>query len=249
MNTMKNIVTRAALTCTTSLFIACTPGVNNHPGTAEIESTGMRAIQAQHPDSIKTLRVWANQGIVTAQRELGLALAVQQDKQAEAAQWMEKAAKAGDTEAQFAFAEANYKAKLGLPQNLTVAWKWYEVAATKNNAKASFMLARMAKYGEGRPLDLQKSVHWLKVASDQGNAQAMFLLSNAYTDGDGIAKDPVQARTWLERSAEGDFPPAIQALAMELEGDKKHHDPDKLSARHLLKEASDERMLRWNKFQ
>lgn len=245
---MKNTPALVALSFSI-FFSACTPGINSHPATAEIESTGMRAIQAQHPDAIKTLRAWANHGIVAAQRELGLALAVQADKQAEAAQWLEKAAQAGDTEAQFAFAEANYKAKLGLIQNQNVAWKWYEAAAAKNNAKASFMLARMAKYGEGTTPDLQKSVHWLQVASDQGNAQAMFLLSNAYADGEGVAKDPVKARAWLERSAEGDFPPAIQSLAMELEGEKQHHDPDKLSARHLLKEASDERMLRWNKFQ
>ena len=231
------------------LLSACSQHINQNPGTAEIETMGMRALQGQQSDAFTPLRQWAQQGNVTAQRELAYALSVNKDKQTEAAAWLKKAAEGGDSDAQFNYAEANYKSRLGLQQNFVEAWKWYQAASHQNNSKATFMLSRMTKYGEGVPRNLAQSVHWLQVASEQGNAQAMFLLSNAYADGEGIAKDATLARHWLELSAEGDFPTAIQALAMELEGKPDANDNEKQRARHLFKEANDERKMRWNQYQ
>jgi len=231
------------------LFSACSPHVKQNPSSAEIESIGMQALHGQKNDALFALETWAQQGNVVAQRELAYALSVNSDQQSEASKWLKKAAEGGDSEAQFNYAEANYKSRLGLKQNYAEAWKWYEAASRKKNEKATFMLSRMSKYGEGVPKNIEQSVHWLQVASEQGNAQAMFLLSNAYADGEGIAKNPDLARHWLELSAEGDFPVAIQALAMELDGNPNAKEQDKQRARHLLKEANDERKMRWNQYQ
>ncbi|MBC7490469.1 TPR repeat protein [Undibacterium sp. GrIS 1.2] len=219
------------------------------PTTAQIETVGVRALNTQDKSSITTLSRWAKQGFPIAQRELGLVLSVSPNSYIEAHKWLEKAAAAGDVDAQFEMAEANYKARLGLQQNFVEAWKWYKSAAKQHNSKASFMLARMAKYGEGNPPDLAISVNWLKQSSAEGNAQAMFLLANAYTAGEGVEQDAIKAREWLERSAEGDYPVAIHELSLLLEGSAKITGSDPLLARHLRKEATDERTLRWNKYQ
>lgn len=218
------------------------------PTTAEIESAGIQALHAQLPSAIHSLQKWAEDGNPVAQRELGLAYAIKPESTPQALSWLEKAAEGGDTEAQFQLAEAYYKGRWNLKPDFQQAWKWYEAAA-KKEAKASFMLARMSKYGQGVTQNLASSIHWLKLASDQGNAQAMFLLSNAYAAGEGVEKDPAMARKWLEESAEHDFPVAIQALAMELETGSQLTEKDPVKARHLLKEAMDERLMRWNGYQ
>ena len=241
---IKRIKTSLAI-FTTLAVSACAPV----PTTAEIESAGIQALHAQNPAAIRSLQKWADSGNPIAQRELGFAYAVQADKQSLALQWLEKAARGGDAEAQFQLAEAHYKSRLGLAQNYQQAWTWYEAAAHGNNAKASFMLARMAKYGQGVSKDLAASVKWLQLASTLGNAQAMFLLSNAYAAGEGLPKDAALARKWLEESAELEYPVAIQALAMELETGSQHTQKDTVKARHLIKEASDERLMRWNRYQ
>lgn len=219
------------------------------PTSAQIESMGVLALNTQTPSYIASLALWARRGMPVAQRELALVLASTPTSYPQAQLWLEKAALAGDGEAQFALAELHYKAKLGQPQNYALAWKWYTAVARQGNAKASFMLARMAKYGEGVPADLKLSVHYLQQASEAGNAQAMFLLSNAYAVGEGIAKNPVLAKKWLEKSADGDYPVAIHELALSLEDSQDQDGENALMASHLIKEASDERALRWNRYQ
>jgi TPR repeat protein len=219
------------------------------PSSAQIESAGVLAINAQTPASMASLSLWAQQGMPVAQRELGLVLASAGADLPQAVNWLNKAALAADSEAQFVLAEAYYKEKLGLPQNYALAWKWYAAAARQENAKASFMLARMAKYGEGVPLDLALSVQYLQQASLAGNAQAMFLLSNAYALGEGVAQNAVLAQSWLEKSAEAEYPVAIHELALNLSGTPDLTGANALQARHLIKEANDERALRWNRYQ
>ncbi|MBC3935892.1 tetratricopeptide repeat protein [Undibacterium rugosum] len=229
-------------------LVACSVSQSNMPASAEIEAAGMQALQGKQAAAFRYLEKWAQAGVVKAQRELALARSADSATYAEAAKWLKTAAQSGDNEAQFALAEAYYKAQLGLEKNYTEAKIWYQAAAIQNNAKAAFMLARMSKYGEGTRASADASVTWLLKASELGHAQAMFLLSNAYETGDGIKQDKAKARDWLEQSAEGEFPPAIHALALLLETENTQH-TDRQRARHLLKEASDERLLRWNRSQ
>jgi len=242
-----------ALLLAAAALSACTQikdvAPNNANDSARIEAVGLLALHGRQASAIAQLQVWAAAGRPVAQRELGLALASIPEQAAQAGAWLEKAASAGDSEAQFQLAQAFYQASLGLKLDYAQAWNWYQRAAGAGNAKASFMLARMAKYGEGVAPDLKRSASWLLEASLQGNAQAMFLLSNAYAAGEGVEQDPRLAREWLERSAAGDFPVAIQALAMSLESGGQHGERDPVRARHLLKEATDERSMRWNNYQ
>ncbi|MFZ6751249.1 tetratricopeptide repeat protein [Undibacterium sp. Ren11W] len=240
-----------AVLCMLGLGLAAVKltGAEPVPNSAQIESLGVLALNTQTPTAIASLTKWAQQDQPVAQRELGLVLASAGADFSQAVIWLNKAALAGDEEAQFVLAEAHYKAKMGLPQNYAFAWKYYVSAAQRGNTKASFMLARMAKYGEGVPLDLALSVHYLQQASSGGNAQAMFLLSNAYALGEGVTKNAALAQSWLEKSAEAEYPVAIHELALHLSGGPDHEGTRSLEARHLIKEANDERTLRWNRYQ
>ena len=228
---------------------ACTQPKDATPTSAQIESAGLQALHAHQPAAIDRLAIWAQQGMPVAQRELALAYLTWPQHDAQARYWLQKAASSGDSDAQFRLADALYKGLTGLAQNHADAWKWYERAAQAGNAKASFMLARMAKYGDGVTQDQHLSIRWLIDSSERGNAQAMFLLSNAYAAGEGVEQDAAKAKEWLEKSAAGDYPVAIQALAMSLEAGDAHSPKDAARATHLIKEANDERLMRWNNYQ
>ena len=232
--------------------MACTQ-VAAPPTSAQIESAGMLAQGTHQSAAIDQLTTWAKRGSPIAQRELALTYLNWPEHDADARDWMTQAAKGGDAESQFLLAEALFKGTSGFQVEHAQAWAWYEKAALQGNGKASFMLARMAKYGDGTAQNLQESTRWLLESSQRGNAQAMFLLSNAYSAGDGIARDEAKAREWLEKSAAGDYPVAIQALAMSLDGreakDTEQSAADATRARLLLKEASDERLMHWKGYQ
>ncbi|HEX8957462.1 MAG TPA: tetratricopeptide repeat protein [Burkholderiaceae bacterium] len=249
---MMSIFSRTPALTACMALAACTQ-VSAPPASAQIESAGMLAQGAHQANAIAQLTAWARQGSAIAQRELALTYLNWPQHDVEARNWMQSAAKGGDADAQFMLAEALYKGTCGFHADHAQAWAWYEKAALQNNGKASFMLARMAKYGDGTAQSLQESIRWLQASSDQGNAQAMFLLSNAYSSGEGIARDDGKAREWLEKSAAADYPVAIQALAMSLDSrDAKNAEQsaaDATRARLLLKEANDERLMRWKGYQ
>ena len=218
------------------------------PTSAEIESVGMRAMQAKDPVSLNQLNHWAKRGLTIAQRELALVYSAQATTQKEAVRWLNAASLAGDAQAQFMLGKAHHEGKLGLAQDYAKAWSLF-LSAAKTSDQASFMLSRMAKFGQGVPRDMKECVHWLQVSSDQGNGQAMYLLSSAYANGDGLEKDAKLARQWLEESAEKHFPVALQALALEMELTAETDAHHGLDAQHMMKEASDHRTMPWLRMQ
>nr|WP_295771716.1 tetratricopeptide repeat protein [Rhodoferax sp.] len=218
------------------------------PTSAEIESVGMRALQAQDAGSLDQLNHWAKSGLTIAQRELALVYSTQVRTRREAVHWLNEASRAGDAQAQFMLGKAYHEGQLGLAQDYARAWSLF-LSAAKTSDQASFMLSRMAKFGQGVPRDMKECVHWLQVSSDQGNGQAMYLLSTAYANGDGVDKDPKLARHWLEESAEKHFPVALQALALEMELTRETDAHHGLDAQHMMKEASDHRTMPWLRMQ
>jgi len=223
------------------------------PTNAQIESTGMTAQGPHQAAAIDQLTTWAKQGLPVAQRELALTYLNWPQHDAETRNWLMNAAQSGDADAQFQLADALYKGSSGFQSDHALAWGWYEKAALQNHSKASFMLARMAKYGDGTKQNLQTSLQWLLESSQLGNAQAMFLLSNAYSAGEGVEKNEAKAREWLEKSAAGDYPVAIQALAMSLDSNDSNNSEQSAAnatrARLLIKEATDERLMHWKGYQ
>ena len=234
-----------------TLTVACLAACNGHhaiPADAQIESAGMLAQHGQQRAAFDQLEDWARQGSACAQRELGIALAQSPAGAPRARSLFASAGDAGDARAATLLADAYYFGKLGLARDANQASQWYRTGAAHGDSTSALMLARMAKYGEAGAANPQAMVRWLTKASGLGNAQASFLLSNAYESGDGVAADPGQARRLLERAAEGDYPVAIQALAIALDGGDAHTPKDSARARHLIKEATDERLINRNRF-
>jgi TPR repeat protein len=238
-----------ALLLAVLFLLSCAGQAEAPPSSSQIESVGMVALQAHQPAAINTLERWAHGGLAVAQRELGLVRAQTPLMQAEGVSWLQLAATGGDAKAQFHLAKALHEGKLGLQQDFAQAWVWFEAAARQNDRDASFMLARMAKYGQGVAASPERSVYWLQESSRQGNPQAMFLLSNAYAQGEGVNRNVMQARRWLALSAEGDYGVAVQALALELDGLGGQDTVLAKHSRDLLKEAKDHRLMRWNGYQ
>ncbi|WP_211441270.1 tetratricopeptide repeat protein [Collimonas humicola] len=231
------------------LLAACSDQQPAAPGSAKLESLGVLARQGGQASAVDQLQAWAERGSSIAQRELALTYEDKAASEKDAAFWLIKAARGGDKEAAFVLAGAYYNGKLGLGKDPAAAAQWYGKAAAQEDERAALMLSRMAKYGEGMPQDLKQSVSWLQQASANGSAQAMFLLSNAYAAGDGVPQDPVLARSWLEKSAQGDFPPALQSLALAMDAGSPDAEKNPERSYHLLKEATEERRMHWDKAQ
>lgn len=120
---------------------ACELQPRLHPTSAQIESVGILALQGKNQSAINQLERWANDGLPVAQRELALAYVSRTEKRAQAVQWLQKAATAGDAKAQFELEKVLHEGKMGFAQDWAQAWKWFELAAKQGDGKASFMLA------------------------------------------------------------------------------------------------------------
>lgn len=229
----------AALLCA---LAACQPVQEIVPTSVQIEADAMTASHNRDRSAEQRVAHWAGLGLPVAERELGLLYQDRPEQRLEAMRLFEKAARASDTEAAFELAQM-YRATLpGKASEAAKAWPWYRQAALQKHPKAALMLALLSANGEGVPRDDVEAARWLAVSSELGNAHAMFLLYNAYREGRGVERDPARAHGWLEESADHEYPPAIQELAMTVQHD------DALRAGRLMKEATEHRHNNWNKF-
>jgi len=231
-----------AVTVAIAAVVAACQTHQDMPVRTEIESTAMRAQQQGDPAALRSLQQWAAYGEPVAQRELGLIYRSRTAFRAEALHLLEHAARSGDAEAAYGLGEMLRSAAPGVQPAPEAAWPWLKQAAENKHAKAALALGQMARNGDGVARDDREAAKWLELASKLGNSHAMFLLSNAYRDGQGVPRDEGRARELLEESAEHEYPPALQELAMAVQGE------DSLRASHLLKEATEHRRNNWNRF-
>ena len=232
MHAIRTVTAAFIITCTLS---ACTaPDV---PSAARIEAIAMSASQRVDVAAETLLRAWAAQHSPVAERELGLLYRARAraDQQDEALRLLARAGNAGDADAAFALGE------MLRARHSPLAAPWLERAAAQHHAKAALLLALLYKNAELVAHDDIAAARWLTVASDAGNPHAMFLLHYAYVDGRGVARDPVHARALLEASAEHEYPPAQQELALAVQAGDALTPKDTLRASHLLKEANEHR--------
>lgn len=214
---------------------ACT--LPEPPPSARIEAVAMAAGQRADAAAETMLRAWAAQHDPVAERELGMLYRARNraDQQDEAMRLLARAGNAGDADAAFALGE------MLRARQSPLAAPWLERAAAQHHAKAALLLALLYKNAELVAQDDTAAAHWLTVASDAGNPHAMFLLHYAYIDGRGVAPDAVHARALLEASAEHEYPPAQQELALAVQAGDALTPKDALRASHLLKEANEHR--------
>lgn len=212
---------------------------------AAIESVGMLAGAGRQPLALQQLESWSAQGSAVASRELALAYMLDANNAPKARPVFLLAAKQGDAPAAFMLGEA---ARLGTLQSpdLKAAWDWYELAAQNNHAEAALMLGRMAANGEGIAADKSSSVRWLIKSARLGSSQAMFLLFLHYSQPGTQEPEWALARHLLYESAHKHYPPAMQTLALALDGGDYGFKKDRQQAMFMMKEAGEESRNRWN---
>lgn len=82
------------------------------------------------------------------------------------------------------------------------AFKWYERAATQNNAEGIYGLGLCYKKGFGAEKDEKKAFQCFLKATDLGLLEAQFELAEAYQDGKGVQMDSARAFDLYYKSAQ-----------------------------------------------
>jgi len=119
-----------------------------------------QAARIDHPQALNALAVAFDRGDgVPANPQTALVL-------------YKLAATQGDPAAQTAIGTYFYRGEGGLPHDLALARKWFDLAARAGDADGMFNLAAMQAAGEGGALDRVAAWGWLKIADKLGHANA-----------------------------------------------------------------------------
>ena len=133
------------------------------------------------------------------------------------APWVERAAAAGNAEAQFVLAGFIYRGELGYAADTPTAVRWLAKAARAGNALAMLHVGSMLASGEvpedalpelradhgvdalASPLQLAAVLY--RAAAEQGHPTAEYAYGAALLKGEGVAKDVGRGRHWLTKAA------------------------------------------------
>lgn len=152
----------------------------------------------------KVLKKAAEQGVVDAQYDLGLAyLKGRSDFEQEifrAVIWFGEAAKQGHE---------------GARKELDVLLPEIRVKAEKDNSQYyQHVLAECHFYGWGVEENDDEALKWYRKAAERGYAPSMFKLGYCYEEGFGVEKDMEKALEWYRKAAELDDSDAKQRMKL-----------------------------------
>ncbi|KAF9294533.1 hypothetical protein BGZ88_003702 [Linnemannia elongata] len=114
---------------------------------------------------------------------------------------IERKAKLGDKEAQFALGEM-YKDGRGVEQDYRAAMTWYLKAAEQGDMASQARVAYLYRDGLGVEQDHAAAVKWYLKAAGQGDANSQSSVAYLFEDGLGTPQDFNQAREWYQRAAD-----------------------------------------------
>ncbi len=132
----------------------------------------------------------------------------------EAAQWLQKGAQQGDSNAQFLY---GYMAAggIGMEKNLAEGVKWIRLAATQDASAQAMMGTLYMHGGAGVERDPSEGVRRLREAAEKGVPQAMTTLGEVYQSGNGVVQDYAEAAKWLRKAVEHNDPKAKALLGLQ----------------------------------
>jgi ankyrin repeat protein len=137
------------------------------------------------------------------------------------AQWFEKAANSGDTDAQYALASLYAKGQ-GVAQNYKKAKSLYEKAAVGGNDQAAARLSLALAEGELGQSDPQGALRWALLCANRGNAPCQFIAGSLLFEGTGGKPDYVEAHKWANLAfASGDSQVTDGALEIRTRAEEK----------------------------
>ena len=131
--------------------------------------------------------------------------------------WYKKAADAGHNRSMFILG-AKCQSGLGVEQNISLAFYWFEKAAKNNNTMAMYELGNMYyvdndnMYYKGVPKDKSQAFYWFKKAAENNHTAAMCQLGDMYYKGEGVPKDKSQAILWYRKAADNGSDEATNKL-------------------------------------
>jgi localization factor PodJL len=180
-------------------------------GTAPVATTKLAAIAspkslpvAQTPATSDRLSALASTGNAKAELLYGLKLLDGEGvtvNEAEAAKWLERAAKQNEPVAAYRLGTL-YERGHGVPADAAKATQWYEAAAKGGNRKAMHNLAVAYAGGTGVQKDLVVAAQWFTRAANLGLADSQFNLAVLYERGMGVQQSLIDAYKWYAVAAQ-----------------------------------------------
>ncbi len=89
-----------------------------------------------------------------------------------AMEWYQKAAEAGDVDAQCSIGDLHISGAAGIEPSARAMLYWYEQAANQNHPKAQFQLGKILSEGKFVTQDDEAAFHWFTLAIMNGSEQA-----------------------------------------------------------------------------
>ncbi len=96
---------------------------------------------------------------------------------------------------------AHYLTGTGVPQNMSLAARWYEKAAQSGDSDAQNQIGYFYQAGIGVPVDFARARHWYQLAAASGSGAGRLNLGVLYLVGLGIPKDINFAMQLFEEGA------------------------------------------------
>jgi TPR repeat protein len=96
---------------------------------------------------------------------------------------------------------AHYMTGNGVPQNASLAARWYEKAAQSGNPDAQNQIGFFYQDGIGVPVDFARARHWYQLAASSGSPAGRLNLGVLYLVGLGVPKDIHLAMQLFEEGA------------------------------------------------
>jgi len=142
-----------------------------------------------------------------------------------AAYWYEKAAGAGEPQAELEIGYF-YEAGIGVPKDPARAAHWYQLAASGGLIRAKVNLAVAYLWGSGVTINQKLALKLLNEAAADGSGLAACYLGDFYTFGIGVPVDQAAAERWYRKGASLHDPLAEFDLGTLLfDGANHAHDP------------------------
>jgi uncharacterized protein len=148
----------------------------------------------------------------------------------QAAYWYQKAAEAGDPEAENEIGFF-YQAGIGVPVDRARALHWYQLAASSGLTRAKVNLGVVYLWGLGVVKDEELAIQFFHDAASKGDGAAASYLGDLYYFGIAVRQDKAAAETWYRTGAQLHDPVASYNLGTLFSVDADHpHDLRKAEA-------------------
>jgi uncharacterized protein len=153
-----------------------------------------------------------------------------------AAYWYEKAAGAGDPQAQLQTGYL-YESGIGVPRDPARAFHWYQLAAAAGLVRAKANLGVAYLWGTGVAKNEQMAYRLFIEAAASGSGLAAGYLGDMYRVGVGVGRDQAAAERWYMKGVKLHDPKSEFSMGSILY-EAKDHAPDLRTAAKLLRESA-----------